>query len=178
MSTTTLTTKFTDYKVADIKLAAIANLKKHAVPMAFAHTVNLDEQRDEKRLRRIMRSLIEFTMKDRFVSGVTFTGLTALGGSRSIRPEEVFSVDRLMDQLLASCPVAIERNHVYLTQQTAFFVARSDIRRAMARFSAPSRTQHVFNTTKSAKSPSAAGARRQPRWVRRPSINSQSCSFI
>jgi MoaA/NifB/PqqE/SkfB family radical SAM enzyme len=111
-------------RLADVKLAALANLKKHAVPMALAHTVNLDEQRDEDRLRRTMRSIIEFAMKERFVSGVTFTSVTALGGSRSNRPDEVLSLDRLMDRLLASCPVAVERNHVYLTQQIAWFVGR------------------------------------------------------
>jgi hypothetical protein len=36
----------------------------------------------------------------------------------------VLSVDRLMDRLLASCPVAVERNHVYLSQQIALFVGR------------------------------------------------------
>jgi len=71
-----------------------------------------------------MHSMIEFSMKERFVSGVSFTPVTALGGSRSLRPEEVLSVDLLMDHLLASCPVAVERNHVYLGQQTAFFLGR------------------------------------------------------
>jgi len=113
-----------DRRLADLKLAAIANLKKHGVPMALAHTVNLDDQRDEDRLRRTMRSIIEFTMQERFVSGCTFTSVTALGAARSNRPEEVLSVDRLMDRLLAACPVAIERNHVYLGQQAAFFVGR------------------------------------------------------
>jgi pyruvate-formate lyase-activating enzyme len=113
-----------DRRLADMKLAALANLKKHGVPMALAHTVNLDDQRDEDRLRRTLRSIIEFAMKERFVSGCTFTSVTALGGARSLRPDEVLSVDRLMDQLLAACPVAVERNHVYLGQQTAFFVGR------------------------------------------------------
>ncbi|MCX6916361.1 MAG: radical SAM protein, partial [Verrucomicrobia bacterium] len=111
-------------RLIDLKLAALANLKKHAVPTALAHTVNLDEQRDEDRLRRTIRAIIEFAMKERFVSGVSFTSVTALGASRNNRPDEVLSVDRLMDRLLAACLVAIERNHVYLTQQIALYVGR------------------------------------------------------
>ncbi|MCX6916359.1 MAG: radical SAM protein, partial [Verrucomicrobia bacterium] len=43
-------------RLIDVKLAALANLKKHAVPMALSHTVNLEEQRDEDRLRRTIRA--------------------------------------------------------------------------------------------------------------------------
>ncbi len=111
-------------RLIDVKLAALANLKKHAVPMALSHTVNLEEQRDEDRLRRTIRAIIEFAMKERFVGGVSFNPITAVGASRSNRPDEVLSVDRLMDQLLAACPVAIERKHVYLTQQIALYIGR------------------------------------------------------
>ena len=92
--------------------------------MALAHTATLEEQRDEDRLRRTMRSIIDFAMKDKSISGCTFTSVTALGGSRGNRPDDVLSVDRLMDHLLASCPVALERHHVYLSQQIALFVGR------------------------------------------------------
>ena len=99
------------------KLSALENLKKHEVPITLGHTIELAEQHDKERARAGMREIMEFGMTESFVRGLTFRSLAALGGTRHLGPEEVMSVDQVMDLVVEACPVPISRRDAYLSQR-------------------------------------------------------------
>ncbi|MCZ7687456.1 MAG: radical SAM protein [Sandaracinaceae bacterium] len=63
------------------KLAALANLERRAVATTIGHTIVQAEREDRPRLRRVIRAIVEHAMGHRFVTGVTFAAVAALGGS-------------------------------------------------------------------------------------------------
>lgn len=106
------------------KLAALANLERRAVATTIGHTIVSAEREDRPRLRRVIRAIVEHAMGHRFVTGVTFAAVAALGGSRGAPPDEVMSVDQVMDEIHRSFPVAMPRRDVYLSQRLTQCVAR------------------------------------------------------
>lgn len=112
------------HNLRSTKLAALENLKKHSVPITLGHTISLEEQADKSRCLAEMRSIMEFGMREKFVRGLTFRSLAALGGVRHLGPEEVMSIDQVMDWVVEACPVPISRRDAYLSQRLVQAMAR------------------------------------------------------
>ena len=108
----------------ETKLAALGNFRKYGTPVTLGHTISPAEQHDKKRAREEMRSIMEFGMRERFARGLTFRSLAALGGTRHLAPEEVLSVDQVMDEVAAASPVPIRRRDAYLSQRLVNVMAR------------------------------------------------------
>ena len=100
----------------DKKLAALANLESHGVPLLLAHTVTTAEQQNPERFQGILERVIEHANNGKEIRGLSFSCMTALGGESGRDPGLVPSVDTLMDAIVASRSVPTARNHVYTSQ--------------------------------------------------------------
>ncbi len=111
-------------RVRERKLAALEHLAKHRVPSTIGHTIEPSEQHDREGLRTHLRQLIAYAMSHEFVRGVTFQGTAALGGMRHATADDVWSVDQVMDEIVAAIPFSVARRDVYLTQRLVHLVAK------------------------------------------------------
>lgn len=110
-------------RLRDKKLAALRNFKEHSVSITLGYTVAPEEQQDPERVRRKMRALIEYAMREDFVHGVAFRTVAALGAARERSSGDVMSSDLVMDEVVKASPVPIRREHVYVTQRLIQWVA-------------------------------------------------------
>jgi pyruvate-formate lyase-activating enzyme len=105
-------------RVRERKLAALENLQRYGVAVGLHQTVPPDSQRgahvDEP---GAMRELIAYAMEHDCVRALAFQSVVAIGGARHLGADEVTSVDRAMDQIIAALPVKIERREVYTLQK-------------------------------------------------------------
>jgi pyruvate-formate lyase-activating enzyme len=104
--------------VRERKLAALANLEKHGIPTGLHHTIPPECQRGPRvDQAAALQALIAYAMAHDFVRALAFQPVVAIGGARHLSADEVCSVDRAMDQILAALPVHIERGEVYVLQK-------------------------------------------------------------
>jgi pyruvate-formate lyase-activating enzyme len=105
-------------RVRERKLAALENLRAHAVPTALCLTFDPARSQQPPELRyAAMRSLIEYAMAHDFVRAIAFQSAVAVGGARTLTAGEVKSVDRMMDDIVAALPIVLERRHLYVAQK-------------------------------------------------------------
>jgi pyruvate-formate lyase-activating enzyme len=105
-------------RVRERKLAALANLEKHGVPAALCLTFDPARSRLPAAARQAtMRAIIEYAMAHDFIRALAFQSAVAVGGARDLSAGEVMSVDRMMDDIAAAAPVALERRHLYVAQK-------------------------------------------------------------
>jgi uncharacterized radical SAM superfamily Fe-S cluster-containing enzyme len=105
-------------RVRERKLAALANLEKHGVPIGLHHTVPPhSQQAPDVNQAAAMRSLITYAMEHDAVRALAFQAVVAVGGARHLAADEVASVDRAMDEIIGALPVKIDRREVYTVQK-------------------------------------------------------------
>lgn len=99
----------------DRKIAALAHLAKHDVPVVLHQT--LPPGTDADRQAAAMRTLIDYALAHEHVRAVAFQAVVAIGGARHLAAADVCSVDRAMDRVLAALPVRVARREVYVLQK-------------------------------------------------------------
>lgn len=105
-------------RVRERKLAALENLRKHRVPTALCLTFDPARSRLPADVRRAtMRSIVEYALRHDFVRALAFQSAVAVGGARHLSADDVMSVDRMMDDIVAAAPVPLERRHMYVLQK-------------------------------------------------------------
>lgn len=112
-------------RVRERKLKALENLKKHNVSTVLGHTILTQESSTYG--DRQLHQLIDYAQNNRFVRGLTFQGIAALGGSRNVNPKEILSVDQVMDRVVGALDQAerpFNRREVYLVQKLVYLMAR------------------------------------------------------
>ncbi len=111
-------------RVRERKLAALENLAKYGIPSTLGYTIEPSTQQSQDRLREKLQEVIKYAMEQDFVRGLTFQATAALGGIRHAKPDDIWSVDRVMDEIVEASPVPIARRDVYLAQRLVHLTAR------------------------------------------------------
>jgi len=105
-------------RVYERKCAALENLEKYGVPVGVHHTMPPHHQRSARADQTAaLRALMAYAMEHDCVRALAFQAVVAVGGARHLAADEVVSVDRAMDEIVAALPVRVDRREVYTLQK-------------------------------------------------------------